>query len=428
MAKKNYSKEITWAPIFPLIGGFPLGAEKTIGTPPKTILKYDVAEYNDSLYIRHMNEHRKLDIPVHTVNEEGFDYRTIKPLEVDIAVATPFCSGLSMLNSSVGKGDSSRGSDAQQNKWIYESTEFVLKYNKPKVLIGENAPGLFTNIGDGVREKLYEIGNKYGYSISFIKTNTILHGLPQKRERTFYFLWKSERAPYINYIERAKPTISEYLSQCKEFIKEDLTENIKRVKEDVLYRFLTEAKGYSHKDLLNHKFTTLANYLWDDLKVLDEYISWLKENGAILPSEKEKDTKITKFDKALRGAEHWKNKWADGKGIWDSTLIFVKPDTHINAMIGKSESLFVHPTEERTLCQREKAWLMGIPHEFKVEDINGAVIGQNVPVNTAADMVDYAVKFINGELEMSDSDFIMQNNISKSIIYKRKTTEEIKLF
>ena len=65
----------------------------------------------------------------------------------------------------------------------YDSISKKYISSKSKVLFGENAPGLYTNTGKGVVDKLKEIGEKYGYAFSLLKTNTFFHGIPQKRER-----------------------------------------------------------------------------------------------------------------------------------------------------------------------------------------------------------------------------------------------------
>ena len=54
-----------------------------------------------------------------------------------------------MLNRSKGAGVG-RGSDAEANKWMFKSAEYVLGRIKPKVMWGENAQMLFTKKGQGV--------------------------------------------------------------------------------------------------------------------------------------------------------------------------------------------------------------------------------------------------------------------------------------
>ena len=43
--------DITWAPLIPLIGGLPLGAEKATGKPPEAIYSYEGFEANDGQYV-----------------------------------------------------------------------------------------------------------------------------------------------------------------------------------------------------------------------------------------------------------------------------------------------------------------------------------------------------------------------------------------
>lgn len=47
--------DITWAPLIPLIGGSPLGAEKAFNKPPEAIYSYDGFQANDSHYVNYMN-------------------------------------------------------------------------------------------------------------------------------------------------------------------------------------------------------------------------------------------------------------------------------------------------------------------------------------------------------------------------------------
>jgi site-specific DNA-cytosine methylase len=406
--------EIKWAPIFPLVGGFPLGAEVATGTPPSYILSYDVAAFNDSFYNRYMNETRKLEIPFLRIDADDFNPEALP--EIDIAVATPFCSGLSMLNSSA-----SRGSDSEVNKWIYESTELCMKYTGAKVIIGENAPGLYSEMGEKLRDNLIKMANQYGYTTSFVKTSTIKHGIPQKRDRTFYFFWKSDYPPIFEWVERSTPTYGEYMNLFSgELDEAELAEKRKVLEDNVLYQFF-KAHGYSFKDLQAMPSRTLLNTLKSmpefgssDVKRFETYANWLISMGANPENLKKQKSERTIYENGLREAYHWIDKHADGKGVWDSSLIFVEPSGHTNALITKSTNTLLHPFEERTLTQKEKAYLMGIPSDYVVDDFPENVLNQNVPVNTAADMVRHAIKFLKGEAQFSDYFYLMQNNMAKT--------------
>ena len=96
---------------------------------------------------------------------------------------------------------------------MLDSSQWVLENVQPKVLMGENAPALFSATGEKVVSKLRDIGAKFGYSFSLLKTNTELHGLPQKRIRTFYFFWRSPAAPLLTWKAISPPTLLDYLKE-----------------------------------------------------------------------------------------------------------------------------------------------------------------------------------------------------------------------
>ena len=66
---------------------------------------------------------------------------------------------------------------------MLDSAKYVLSSLRPKVLWGENAPGLFDNPGRDLVAKLRTLGQEHGYTFSMVKTNSELHGLPQRRVR-----------------------------------------------------------------------------------------------------------------------------------------------------------------------------------------------------------------------------------------------------
>ena len=56
-------KEITWAPLIPLIGGQALGAEKAFGKPPEAIYSFGGFEANDNHYVNYQQNTLGRDIP-----------------------------------------------------------------------------------------------------------------------------------------------------------------------------------------------------------------------------------------------------------------------------------------------------------------------------------------------------------------------------
>lgn len=442
--------------IVPLIGGFPMGAELALGKIPEWIVTYPDFSYNDSFYLRDIKR-RGFDIPKYMLNgdespnqefiweekeiEKKEKDKTIyqketvkKPVShkipgVDIVTATPPCAGLSMLNSSVGKSGSSRGSDAEQNKWIYRTADYVLEKIQPKVMITENAPGAYTNLGRGVIDNLRETARKYNYGLTLIKTSTILHGLPQKRDRCFIFFWQGGKTPLLKGLPNKKQTFKEYFSTQKiknhNFTLEtDYQYSVNRVKGDPYYRYLSQEGGLTLDDMRKQPEKTMLGLMFwnnpisgnDYNQNIKNFENWLKKN---YPNEMENEKSWE--SKSLRFLYHVKKKHEDNKGVWDASLLLFHPDTHTNAVMGKTVDSIVHPIEERILTTRELAYMMGMPLHFNVNDLPRGVIGQNVPTYTARDMVTIAKLFALGKLDKTEYGFMKFNNISKRIDYVNKS-------
>ena len=226
-------ENVKYAGIVPLIGGMMFGAEKATGKKPEYILSYPPFAGNDSMLMDYWK-----DVSYHVIDP---DSNTVdKPLvEVDFVSALCPCAGLSQLNN--GKN---RGANATQNDWMYKTAEFVLEGMRPKVFWGENAPGLFGPVGEPVAEKLRAIGEKNGYSMTLLKTTTMLHGIPQNRVRSFYFFWKSETAPILNWYSVERPTLEQFLSGIDEYVSpEDKIEKAVELQTDPLYIWLKQEFG-----------------------------------------------------------------------------------------------------------------------------------------------------------------------------------------
>ena len=86
-----------------------------------------------------------------------------------------------------------------------------------------------------------------------------------------------------------------------------------------------------------------------------------------------------------------------------------------------------HPDEDRYLTIRECLSIMKLPDDFilqgGVKNLN--MICQNVPVTTAQDMAEEVQAFIEGRLDnqMIDSDFVIQDNKTKTINYEKKPVQ-----
>ena len=387
---------IKWATMVPLIGGSAIGCSQTVGHKPEYHLTYKPFKFNEK-QIRHYWP----EVPYFVLDDEKFDDSQIPDTKIDFVNAVCPCAGLSMLNIHAS-------ADSKTNDWMYISAEYVLSKIKPKVFWGENAPGLSTSKGRPVAEKLAAIGRKYGYSYSMMKTNSFEHGLPQNRQRTFYFFWKSTCAPLIGYHHHKGVPFWKYLEQISEdATQQDLYYNDWDPSGNLELQYVLEKSGETYQEFV--KKHNRGSFCTQALRIAggpEKFIEWLETK----PESKHRN-KLIKFYKHIR------NKWNQDMGFMDNSLNFAYKYT--NAFVGKLPGSLLHPKELRLLNVREMLHIMGLPEDFELQNWKHSrnVICQNVPVPTTRDFVKEVIRFCVGDpkLVFAPGNFIIQNNCTKRV-------------
>jgi len=411
------NEDIKWATMIPLIGGSALGCQKATGSMPSYHLSYTPFSKNEA----HLKKHWP-DVPMFYLDELPKRIE-LGNEDIDFVNSVCPCAGLSMLNVSK-TGQSARGADAVQNDWMLKSAKFVLSSIKPKCLWGENAPGLFDNPGRDLVEKLRAIANEYSYSFSLVKTNSELHGLPQRRMRTFYFFWKSPVVPMLQWKETEAKPLAEYLQDIPEWatFQDQFVHEGKASERYRPYQYVLEREGLSHAEFYKKNGRgTVAKYL-EKHGLIDECINWLQY---YYPTETFSISGTGKCRTHIDVLEHMKRKLSQGLGYWDDSLKFM--GHAFTAVISKNIEYAVHPTEDRFFSIRELLHLMGMPHDYQIDrkqNINH--VCQNVPVNTAKDWADEVVKFCQGKAEMTNYSFMKQDNVTQNLVetYPPQAPEE----
>jgi site-specific DNA-cytosine methylase len=373
-------EEIKYASVIPLIGGMTIGNREATGKDPEFFASYDAFLDNERLLHNYMPNVKKYDI-------EKDDISELKG-QIQFASTVCPCAGLSMMNAS------NRGADAPQNEWMFKSAHAILEKISPEVFFGENAPGLYSNLGKNVADKLYEIGKQHGYSFSLIRTNTALHGIPQNRIRTFYFYWKGNRAPIMNFYKRDSSHFLEYLKEIPADAMHH--EPVSEKQKDISMNFVKEKLGEENIFVGSSTVDLIFKS-----GLYESYLDYLSNLG-------EQDT--------LEKMKYIKSKLDNGKGYWDGYPHLVSKEEHeIGSVTGRSMDRAIHPVEKRAFTYREYMHLMGMPHDFELldpkKDLNK--IAQNVPTCTARDWTYEVIKFIKGELQLSNTDYLRQNNITQ---------------
>ena len=377
------SKNFTWIPLIPLIGGFPLGAEKAWGKEAEFIASYHGIG-NDSHYA---NYRKNLDFKTYDMDDHVFEQK------INLVVCTPPCAALSSLNTS--KNPEKQGHTGAQNDFMYNCVRTAATKFEADVIAIENAPALATNKGIKVAEQLRDIAKEYGYSIMLYKTSTHFHGLPQRRDRTFALFFRNANVPVFEYQKLGFTPFKEYIRGMKHNIIDETTIiNPKLLEKDPYYLFLKDKFGDVRKVLTDAKHVTCLNFVRKN-GYADEITEWVKNNGD---------------DKHKRIVNHANTKFGQGLGVWDSSVhIF---DEYMNAVIGRNMVDTLHPTEDRSLTYLEAMYMMGFPEDFELLDgkKNLNHIAQNVSVHSAAFICDQALKYLNGELTESSYDYLKIDN------------------
>lgn len=391
-----YKKDITYGGIIPLIGGMLWGAETILNKKPAIILSYDAFWPNDKLYVNYhitdeddsfLGKYWKL---YDNIDDNHLDFNK---KQIDIMCALCPCAGLSQLNCS-----KTRGSEAPQNDWLYKSTEYVLSIVKPKVLFGENAPALYDGKhGIIVQNRLKAIGEKYGYSMTVIKTNSYLHGIPQNRKRSFYIFWNTTKCPILNLSKECDIiNLNDFLNKSNLLNSENIASCVYKLQISPEYRFIKELFGNEWRALVKEGGYSLLEYIIHNSS-LEKYLIYLKDDNA--------------DEKYVKKIEYIKGKLDMGLNFRDwSYHISTK---YTNSLTGARMDV-IHPTEDRLLHVKELMYLMGLPCDMKIPSTKDLPkLFQNVPSTTAAYWFNEIVEALLGNRSMSNTYFLKHDNIKK---------------
>ena len=388
-----------YASIVPLIGGATIAMQNVLQRKPEYIISYDDFKANDN----HLVEYYKGTVPYYLYGDNG----TPDLPSVEVINTVCPCAGLSSLSPTAS-------SDAAANDWMLTTANFVLGSLKPQVFWGENAPGLASNIGRPVVRKLRKIAESCGYTFSIYKTKSILHGLGQVRNRTFYFFWKGDKIPRFEYIKREHEKIEDTIRSVER--KSDDKMNV-LTNEDIpsrnpYYRYVLEEMcgGITHKEFQDTKITRSQNAM--------DYIEWNGGNYKDVSKWMYKQG----YTKLAERCMVMDKKLSEGGNIMRKICHF--PKGTIGAFVGHMPKHLTHPDEDRYLTLRECLSIMKLPDNFilqgGVKNLNH--ICQNVPVTTASDMAEQVLKFCDGRLsnQMWDTDYMVQDNRKQAIVSENK--------
>ena len=113
------------------------------------------------------------------------------------------------------------------------------------------------------------------------------------------------------------------------------------------------------------------------------------------------------------------SKLAQGNNIMRRCVTI--PKNIIGAFVGHLPFELTHPDLDRYLTIRECLTIMGLPDDFTLQGgrKNLNHICQNVPVTTAEHPAAMVKKYLEGQLDLIDTDFLVQDNKKKTYEYEK---------
>ena len=393
---------MNYASIVPLIGGETIAMQNVFGKKPEYILSYEAFANND----KHLLDHYGGNVPYQLLDGDGVSQ--LNADRVDVVNTVCPCAGLSSLSPS-------SASDSVTNDWMLHTSKLVLESVQPKVFWGENAPRLASKMGSPVVERLRQVARENGYTFSIYKTKSILHGLSQVRDRTFYFFWKGDSVPVFPYIKRDHEKIEETIRSVKRDPKDPMSQVLtnKRVpSENPFYRYVLQEieGGITHQEFAAkiEKTTNPLDYIESHKITYLEVGKWMKAHG---------------YEREEAKCKRMYEKLASGGNIMRKNTEI--PKDYIGAFVGHMPTSLTHPDEDRYLTIRECLSIMKMPEDFQLQGglSNLNHICQNVPVSTAMDMATSIQQHLDGKLDTIETDFLVQDNKSQTLEYNKESLQ-----
>ena len=259
-------------------------------------------------------------------------------------------------------------------------------------------------MGKPIVAKLMDIANSTGYTMTIYRTKSLLHGLSQVRERSFYFFWKESKVPLFNYFDRQYEPIETLLRNTPKDATQQVVTNTKvPSKDDPYYRYILEEMcgGITHKEFFNQltKSVDVMDYIESNEVSYKDVKKWMIKEGYTNIASKLDAIQ----DKLDAGGNIMRRQSQIGKG-------------YIGAFVGHLPKLLTHPDEDRYITVREAMSIMKLPYDFELlnpkKNLNH--ICQNVPVTTAFDMASEIKAALEGNRDWFNANLLYQFNNNKT--------------
>lgn len=334
------------------LGAFVFMGSATIGVMNNGVRPTQILELTDGMSKDNAIHfvHNFPDIPVvePAVWENDEYLEKLRKEEYDFLYANPPCSGLSL--GAPGGQSHEKG----PNCHMYRFLNIVQKV-QPKAWLFENAPTLVSTGKPILNDYVKQLEN---YHFTIIRDFGMNHGVPMKRQRTFFIGWRKDVFPKI-------PTL--HMNKQKPVTVKDVIGDLYDVPlGSVLNHELVVDRAYQEVEKFFPDVPETKGGLYTAHWVICN--NW--EKYELLLSEK--------YKKSLQTQLYKQNA---GLGYWDKSPMRVSENGLAPSLTGYTN--LIHPIHHRPFTIREYARIMGYPDDFEIVLNTKDVvrhIAQGVPV------------------------------------------------
>ena len=283
------------------------------------------------------------------------NYDEWEPIDADLVIGNPPCSGFSLLSSK-----SFRGINSSINACMWGITEYAAKI-APPIFAFESVQGAFTaghELMVDLRAHLEQLtGMKY--DLTHVLHSARSAGSPQMRRR---YMFVAHRVPFGVEVPKPRelPLTGDAIADLAKLKLQWEAQPYNREAKSAWAKDKRAASGMVDGHIgidiphTRRMKELLATGLWEQGMDLAKVIQKLDEHDVEWP------------EFYLRRQEHFRN---NGYNFGFTQPYRLREDAVCPVITGGGLDLLVHPTENRGLTHREVARLMGYPDDWKIEPL-----------------------------------------------------------
>lgn len=265
-----------------------------------------------------------------TFNENDI-HKTFPDLsKVDVIIGGPPCQGFSSANRYQSEQDDPR------NKLFFEFVKFV-DIAKPKVVLIENVRGIVTNNNGYAKDRIYEIFESRGYTVTHKILDSSEYGVPQRRLRNFFVITKNCQKFDFDMVKKSNHvvTVKEAISELYSFDDSNGEVILSNKPSTQFQKYLRRKDNI----VFNHDVRYPAEKVQNRISFVPQGGNWKDVPPNLWPSDR-------------------KNRHSSAYKRLDENDVSVTIDT------GNNHSNYFHPLYNRIPTVREAARLQSFPDDF----------------------------------------------------------------